>query len=118
MGSDGFDAVEARHDHGGGEGKNVSRSGLVGVGQDDSGLVGRSLARKRKEASAGKRQRRPCWEREPVGRSYSLFQILNFSILRLHAAGLSYAVPINIRTVRSAIFPSGAKIFEDFSLST
>jgi len=41
-----------------------------------------------------------------------------FSILRLRAAGLSYAVPIYIRTVRSVIFPPGAKIFEDFSLST
>jgi hypothetical protein len=61
------------------EEKNVSRSGLVGIGQDDSGLLGRSPVRAREEASGDKGQGQPCWGRGPVGNSYSVFQILNFA---------------------------------------
>jgi hypothetical protein len=51
------------------------------------------------------------------GQLVTHIQFFRFSILRLQAAGLSYTVPIIVRKVRKAIFPPGAKIFEDFSLS-
>ena len=91
-------------------------------GQDWSGLVRMTRVWSGGHLRGNVRKRVPANGKGDLvaggGQLAGHIHFFRFLILRLRAAGLSYTVPINIRTVRSAIFRPGGDFVGTFFVIT